>query len=77
MSRSKKRSNPKIQRSNPKFGKRLSKWTIALRQFVLPLLLVVAVGFVYAKDSLYLDNGPGGNDWAIGKPKVTWLSAQH
>lgn len=64
------------KRGNRKSGKRLPKWVIALQRFVLPLLLIVAVGFVYAKDNFYFDNGTGGADWRIGKPKVTWLSAQ-
>ncbi|HEY9909376.1 MAG TPA: CAP domain-containing protein [Thermosynechococcaceae cyanobacterium] len=51
------------------------QWVVALGRVVLPLLLIVAMGFVYAKDNLYFDNGAGGADWRIGKPKVTWLSA--
>ena len=54
----------------------IKDWTIALRQYILPALLVIGVGLYSAKDSFYFDNGAGGADWKIGKPKVTWLNAQ-
>jgi len=46
-----------------------------LGRYILPSLLAVCTALYYTRDAYYFDNGKGGQDWRIGQPKVSVLTA--